>query len=101
MRFNWKMPTTRESGRPQRIEDLAGYDLRMKVEGAPDFVSVYEPGPADTTCVLDITDVGTYEFELYAVGKNGKTSLAPARASFVIPDVSAPGTPGEFLVTLV
>lgn len=89
----WTAPTKYKSGRPVGLDDVAGYDLHMKVEGAPSFTSIAEPGPDDREFVIDVSDPGLYEFRIFAKGRNGTVS-DPANGSIVIADTSALEAPG-------
>jgi hypothetical protein len=85
IRCTWTAPTEHTSGRPAKPGDLVGYMLRMRVDGAPSFTEIAAPGPTDTSYEVDVSDPGTYEFELVARASNGSRSEA-ATGSVTIND---------------
>ncbi len=85
IRLTWSAPTKHTSGRPAAAGDLTGYVLRMKVDGAPSFTQIATPAATATQFDVDVSDPGTYSFELVAGSSNGKTS-APATGGTTIAD---------------
>lgn len=85
IRCTWTAPTEHTSGRPAKPGDLVGYSLFMKVDGAPTFTELAELGPTETQYEVDVSDPGTYEFQLVARSSNDKAS-APATGSVTISD---------------
>lgn len=100
IRCTWVAPTHHTSGRPIKAGALVGFELSMRVEGAPSFTLIAQPGPTVTSFDIDATDPGLYEFQLVAVGSNG-TKSAPAAGSVTIADASALNAPTAFTVALV
>ena len=98
--LTWSTPTKHTSGRPVKAGALAGYELFMKVDGAPEFTSIADLDPEDTMFVLDVDDAGDYDFRLVALGTNG-TRSAPATGSVSIADSSPIEMPKDFIVELV
>lgn len=92
IRVEWTAPTTHTSGRPVGAGDLTGYILSMRVQGAPSFSEIGRPTAADVQFDVDVTDPGTYEFQLEALASNGTTS-APGTASVTIADTSPLAAP--------
>lgn len=86
IRVTWIAPTKHTSGRPIKADELTGFVLRMKVDGAPEFTDVAEPQADETEFELDVNDPGTYEFELVALGKVAAMNSAPAKGSIAISD---------------
>lgn len=98
--LSWKTPVVDSAGRPYNaIKQLDSYDLQMQVEGAPSFTSIAAPAANATSFAIDTDAPGSYSFQLFAIGKNGKRS-APAAGSVTIADNATPGAPTEFTVTL-
>ena len=90
----WTAPTKHKSGRPAAPGDIAGYDLQMKVEGAPSYTSIAADLSADELeFIVDVTDPGFYEFRIFAKGSNGTVS-DPAHGAITIADGSALEAPG-------
>lgn len=87
IRCTWVAPAKHKSGRPAAAGMLVGYDLQMKVEGAPSFTSIAQPGANETEFTIDVTDPGLYEFRLFARAANETISDA-GTGSIVIPDTS-------------
>lgn len=76
IRLDWLTPTTRTSGRPLQAGDLVGYALNMQVDGAPSGTALTPPAATDITYTVDVTDPGTYDFELHAIDKAGKAGAS-------------------------
>lgn len=76
IKLDWPTPTTRTSGRPLQPGDLVGYALNMKVDGAPSFTALNPPAATDTTYTVDVTDPGTYDFEMHAIDKNQRAGAS-------------------------
>lgn len=84
IKCTWIAPTKHKSGRPGVP---SGYDLQMKVEGAPGFTSIAEPAADALEFIVDVTDPGLYEFRLFAKHANGTVSDA-GTGSVTIADAS-------------
>ncbi len=85
IRVTWTGPTRHTSGSPIKPGELAGFTLKMKVDGAPTFTEIATLPAAATEFEIDVNDAGTYQFELVAEATNGKDS-APATGSVTITD---------------
>lgn len=90
IKCTWTPPATRESGRPIDPADIAGYSLVMRVEGAPEFTEIATPAATVREYVLDVTDPGLYEFQLFVIDTDGRKSK-PSAGAVMIPDSTAPG----------
>jgi hypothetical protein len=93
IRCRWNIPAKYKSGRALPPADMAGFELFMRVAGAPAFTSVGKLGPAVVEHTLDVDATGTYEFQLTATTKNGKVCDPPATGSVTIAETTGPETP--------
>lgn len=89
----WTVPTKYKSGRPAAPGAVVGYDLHMKVEGAPSYTSIATPGPEVLEYTIDVSDPGLYEFRIFAKASNGTVSEG-GNGAVVIEDTSALEAPG-------
>lgn len=89
MKLTWAV-NQRKSGRPFTAAEIDRYELSFRVQGAPDFTPLaVQPAATDVEYTHDVTDPGTYEYQLVCVPKTGATS-DPATGSAQILDQSAP-----------
>jgi hypothetical protein len=86
---SWVLPTTRESGKPLSLAEIAGVELSLSVDNVN--WTAYDSFPAAVLAtVIPELDIGTWFVRGVVVDTAGKKSK-PVVASIAVPDESAPG----------
>jgi hypothetical protein len=85
---SWVLPTTRESGLPLNLADVAAVELSLSTDGTT--FAVYDSFvPAVLATVIPELEIGEWWVSGVVVDTAGKRSK-PAVKSIVVPDESAP-----------
>lgn len=86
---SWVLPTTRESGKPLDVADIARVELSLSVDGVNwSAYNTFTPDIFNT--VIPELEIGTWFVQGVVVDTAGKSS-APVVESIAIPDDTAPG----------
>lgn len=85
----WVLPTTRESGRPLKIEDIDRVVLELSADGGANFGAVDEFPSSVTETVLVEMEPGEWFVRGYVRDTKGRKSQ-PVTRSIVIEDPSPP-----------
>lgn len=86
---SWVLPTTRESGKPLNLSDIAGVEISLSADNvnwSP--YNTFPPAQANT--VIPELEIGEWFVSGVVVDTAGKRSK-PVVASIVVPDETAPG----------
>ena len=86
---NWVLPTTRESGKPLALADIATVELSLSADGV-NWTAYDSFAPPVLSTVVPELEIGEWFVQGVVVDVAGKRSK-PAVASIVVPDDSAPG----------
>jgi hypothetical protein len=88
LKVQWVLPTTRQSGKPLAVSDIANVKIELSADGAnfADF-GVFTPDVLET--VVTELEVGEWFVRGTVVDTAGRSSPAKA-ASYVIEDTTAP-----------
>lgn len=95
--LSWTAPTTNVDGSP--LTDLAGYRVYQRTSGTSSFVLIAEPGPAETSLLVDSPTVAvgqTYDWVVRAIDTAGNESVDSNIATKLVeamPDTVAPNPP--------
>lgn len=92
----WELPTTRDSGRPLKVEDIDYVRLEMSADEGVNFVTIDVFAPDVLETIVPELEIGTWVFRGTVVDKKARES-DPVVASIVIEDESAPGPLKLFL----
>ena len=85
----WVLPTTRASGKPLAIADIAGVELSLSADGVN--YSVYDTFTPDVlTTVIPELEIGEWFVSGIVKDTTGKVSPAVV-SSIVVPDETPPG----------
>ena len=97
LNVSWVLPTTRESGKPLALADIAGVELSLSTDGK--FWSVYDTFTNDVLAtVIPELEIGEWFVSGVVVDTTGKRSK-PLVQSVVIPDESPPGNLTSLVLT--
>ncbi len=102
VRVTWDLPTTRDSGRPLPIDEIAGVDVALSADGGANFTLLATVTP-DGAQELEQQQLepGDYLFRLIVIDTDGKTSSDDGvQVPFSIPDDSPPGEVTNVNVTV-
>lgn len=94
VRVTWTHPTVRESGRPIRPEDIAGFELSVSADGGANYGVLDTYPRATLETVVNELEPGTWFFQGVWIDTNGGRSIK-VTASIVIAedvDTTPPGT---------
>lgn len=93
--LNWALPTTRESGKPLLVSDIAHVAIEVSADAGANWALVGTFGPELLSTVLTDLDFGTWTFRGVVVDTKGRTSN-PLLATLVNED----NTPPSVLLSL-
>lgn len=97
VRVTWRLPETRESGRPLEPGELQGVEIALSADGGANFgvLDIFPPNVTETT----ITELEDGEWQVRGI-VIGKKRSQPVVRSIVI-DTSAPGPLQELKLELL
>lgn len=96
--FMWELPTTRESGNPLPVEEIAFVEIALSADGGANFSVLGNIAPPTVDLVqADLVD-GDYYARAVVVDTNGERS--PENVIPFAVDTSAPSAVVNFGVTL-
>lgn len=86
---SWVLPTTRESGKPLAVSDIAGVEIGLSVDNVN--WSLYDTFTPDVlSTVIPEMDIGEWFVSGIVVDKAGKKGK-PVVKSIIVPDETPPG----------
>jgi len=86
---NWTLPTTRVSGKPLAVDQIAAVRIEIGVDGE-NYAPVGEFTPDVLETVVSDLEAGTWLFRGTVIDTKGRLSL-PVDASIVLEDTTPPG----------
>lgn len=96
VRVKWTLPTTRQSGLPLQVSDIAAVEIAQSADGGASFGVIDVLPPTTLETVVQDLEPGEWFFRGVVVDKAGRRS-DPKSGSVVVPDETPPGQ----LLTLV
>ena len=88
--LSWALPTTRESGKPLAVADIAHVAIELSANGGADWAPIGTFGAEVTSIPVTDLDFGIWTFRGTVVDTKGRSS-APLETVFVVEDTTAPG----------
>jgi hypothetical protein len=85
----WALPTTRESGKPLAVSDIAHVAIEVSADGGGNWSPVGTFGPERLSTSLTDLDFGIWSFRGTVVDTKGRTSN-PLLATLVVEDTTPP-----------
>jgi len=98
--LSWTLPTTRVDGSPLAPAEIAGTEVFIRVEGAPDFVLLATVPAPQTSLRQTELDSGTYEFRVVVVDKQRPPKRSAAVTSSVSVELAEPSPALGFVVSV-
>ena len=98
VRISWDLPTTRESGFPLNVSEIAYVEVFLSADLGANFVSLNQVVPPTVDLFIPDVDVGEWIFRLVVVDTEDKQSVA-VDTSVVVPDGSNPSSVVNVVVT--
>ena len=95
----WDLPTTRESGLPLDVADIASVEVELSGDGGANFASLDSVVPPAASLEQTELEPGDYIFRLTVVDMVGSGGQ-PVDAPFNIPDDTPPGSVTNVNVTV-
>jgi hypothetical protein len=98
LNLSWVLPTTRESNRPLRVEEIAAVEISLSADGGANFAAYDTYTPDVLSAVIPELEIGEWTVRGVVVDTKGKKSK-PLDRAVVIEDESAPGALVELTLT--
>lgn len=99
VKVKWTLPTTRASGKPLALADVAGVKLQISANGGQTYTDLPQAKATDTERLFQDLEPGEWRWRGAAVDTKGRTA-SWSNATFVIEDTSPPGVLPTFVVEL-
>lgn len=90
VKLTWTLPTTRQSGRPLPVEEIAAVEIAQSADGGASFGVIDVLPPTVLSTVVSELEPGEWFFRGVVLDKNGRRSAART-GSIVVPDETPPG----------
>ncbi len=90
VKVTWTLPTTRESGLPLKIEDIANVRLELSADEGDTFAVFGDYAPQPSEVVIPDLEPGTWVVRGSVVDSKGRVSK-PVVAAITLDDATAPG----------
>ena len=100
VKVSWKLPSTRESGKPLAAADVKHVDVQMSADQGANFVSLHHVIPPVLELMVTDLEPGTYQFKAFAVDTKDRVGK-PGTAQITIDDSTPPGAVLDLVVKLV
>ena len=72
--MSWVLPTTRTSGRPLTVDEIAGVEVSISGDLGANWKVATTKAPPDLTHSISDLEVGTWIFRFIVIDTNGKRS---------------------------